>query len=98
MGIVSFWHKFFGDAPVSLARARRRAGEGPVARSLLFVRCRWRREFLPCFLLDSQQLPLVIIGQRGGNRAVLAHDEINERRGFVAGLNEAIRPKTQYAT
>jgi Resolvase, N terminal domain len=40
-------------------------------------------------LLDAQELRLVGVGQRGGDQAILAHDEINERRRFRTGGCEA---------
>lgn len=49
--------------------------------------------------LDPQKLRLVVIGQRGGHGTVLAHDEIDERRGFAAGLGKPFTPRTpRYAT
>ena len=43
-----------------------------------------------CF--DAQELRLVILGQRRGDRAILAHDEIDERRRFRTGGFDALVP------
>ena len=40
-------------------------------------------------LLDAEELRLVIVGQRGGDQAILAHDKVNQSRRFRAGICEA---------